>query len=219
MCVAPWEGFAERAASWTSIGARRPWLMIVAVGAVVGVLAGAAAVVVGRAGEPPASESVLPRAVRVTTTTAPPPPLLVYLAGAVNRPGIVHLAEGARLVDAIEGAGGARADADLARVNLAERVVDGTRVYVPTVGEDPPAPVAPEGGGTSGGGEGGGAPLDLNHATEDQLDALPGIGPATAAAIVAHRRDHGSFQSVDDLLQVRGIGPAKLESLRSQVRV
>jgi competence protein ComEA len=217
--VAPWQGFTERAASWTSIGARRPWVAIVVVGAVVGVLAGAAAVAVGRAGNAPAAESVLPRAVRVTTTTAAPPPLLVYLAGAVNRPGLVPLAEGARLADAIGAAGGARADADLARVNLAERVVDGTRVYVPSVGEEPPAAVAAEGGSAGGGGEHGAAPLDLNHASEDQLDGLPGVGPATAAAIVAHRRDHGPFQSVDDLLQVRGIGPAKLEALRNQVRV
>src|SRR6185295_15891937 len=123
----------------------------------------------------------------------------------------------ARVIDAVTAAGGAMSDADLDVVNLAAVVTDGERIYVPTVGEVVPVLV----GGTpdaavdttpSG-------PVDVNSATIDQLDVLPGVGPTTAAAIVAHREQHGPFQSVDQLGDVRGIGPAKLEALRGLVTV
>ncbi|MEY4174789.1 MAG: hypothetical protein RI900_1954, partial [Actinomycetota bacterium] len=95
-------------------------------------------------------------------------------------------------------------------INLAARLLDGQRVYVPRVGEAVPPGAGPE--APSG-------PLDLNSATEEQLDDLPGVGPATAAAIVAHRDSNGPFGSVDDLGEVRGIGPAKLDALRGLVTV
>ncbi|MFP5376615.1 MAG: ComEA family DNA-binding protein, partial [Acidimicrobiia bacterium] len=100
--------------------------------------------------------------------------------------------------------------------NLAARVADGERVYVPRRGEAPP-PGAP--GGGAGGAGAGSAPVDLNTATVDQLVSLPGIGPATARAIVDHRAEHGRFTSVEQLLDVRGIGEAKLAALRPLVKV
>jgi competence protein ComEA len=143
--------------------------------------------------------------------------LLVHVAGAVRVPGVHELPAGARVLDAVEVAGGLAPDADGARLNLAAPVSDGERVYVLRTGEPAPPPVA----GGSGGGTGSavGGPVDLNTADEAALDALPGVGPATAAAIVAHRQQIGRFTSVDQLLDVRGIGEAKLEALRDLVTV
>jgi competence protein ComEA len=157
-------------------------------------------------------------------------PVFVHVAGAVAAPGVVQLPAAARVVDAVAAAGGLRADADPDRVNLAAPLVDGSRVVVPAVGQEPPpesATVPPTGAGTgSAAGTDGtaaaaapGTPLDLNTATAEQLDTLPGVGPATAGAIVDHRSTNGPFDSVDALLDVRGIGDAKLEALRDLVRV
>jgi competence protein ComEA len=140
--------------------------------------------------------------------------VVVDVAGAVERPGVVRLAGAGRVTDAIAAAGGAAADADLNQVNLAAKVGDGDRIYVPRRGEaPPPAPVA---GGSSSGAPTG--PVDLNNATPEQLDALPGVGPATAKAIVQYRTQHGRFRTVDDLLSVPGIGPAKLANIKPLVR-
>jgi len=145
--------------------------------------------------------------------------------GAVRAPGIVRVRAGARVVDAIAAAGGATADADLARLNLAAPLSDGARVAVPAVGRPPPAldpgavsgtPAASGAAGASGATSG---PVNINTATAEELDQLPGIGPTTAAAIVSDRGAHGPFASVDDLQRVRGIGPSKLEQLRDLVTV
>jgi competence protein ComEA len=122
------------------------------------------------------------------------------------------------VADAIATAGGLAADADGARLNLAAPLVDGERVYVLRLGEVAPPPVAGP-SGASGGPAAPAGPLDLNTADEAALDGLPGIGPATAAAIVAHRAQIGRFTSVDQLLDVRGIGEAKLDAIRDLVRV
>lgn len=154
--------------------------------------------------------------------------LVVHAAGAVSQPGVHRLPAGSRVADLLAVAGGPTAEADVDRLNLAAPLTDGERVYVPRVGEVAVAPaVGPSGsaagspGSGSGGGTGAapGTPIDLNRATEAELDVLPGVGPATAAAIVRHREANGPFSRVDDLLEVRGIGPAKLESLRDLVRV
>ncbi|HEV3495839.1 MAG TPA: helix-hairpin-helix domain-containing protein [Actinomycetes bacterium] len=148
----------------------------------------------------------------------------VHAAGAVASPGIYALASGARVADVVTAAGGPLAEADLDRLNLAAKLADGDRVYVPRKGESLPAgPVA--GGSGAGSGSGGpttsasAGPIDLNTATIDQLDTLPGIGPATAQAIIAYRTRHGRFRSVTELLEVPGIGPSKLEAVRPLVRV
>lgn len=144
--------------------------------------------------------------------------VVVHVAGAVADPGVHTLPAGSRVVDAIEAAGGLMAEADGSRINLAAPLTDGERVYVPKVGEVAPAPVAGTSGGLASGGTAAG-PLNLNEADEAALDALPGIGPATAAAIIEHRNQIGHFTSVDQLLDVRGIGDAKLEQLRPLVTV
>ena len=158
---------------------------------------------------PMASASTSAAASTTTTTAA----LVVHAAGAVARPGLYRLAPGARVDNLVAAAGGLAADADVDRINLAAALADGERVYVPRAGEAVPAAAGTESSSSSG-------PIDLNTANESQLDALPGVGPATAKAIVDERaRRGGRFTSVDDLLNVRGIGPAKLEQLRSLVTV
>lgn len=136
--------------------------------------------------------------------------LVVDVVGAVRRPGLYRLTNGSRVADAVEAAGGETRRADPTLVNLAAPVVDGEQVVVP-------ARVA--GGGAVPGASSAGAsgPLDLNSATLEQLDALPGIGPATAQKILDYRQQHGAFTSVDELDAVPGIGPAKLDQLKGLV--
>ena len=161
-------------------------------------------------------------------TGAVPTEVVVHVAGAVVTPGVQRLPAGARVVDAVDRSGGARPDAELARVNLAAPLVDGQQVYVPVAGETVPAPPP---GASSPAGAGGRSPagpsvdggsgqlVNLNSATAEELDTLPGVGPATAEAILSHRDANGPFTSVDQLLDVRGIGDAKLEQLRDLVTV
>lgn len=146
--------------------------------------------------------------------------VVVHVAGQVGRPGLVEVPSGSRLQDAIEAAGGATGEADLAAVNLARPVVDGEQVYVPSTADER-AP-ASWGGGTTGAGgpDGGGSGLvDLNTADVGALDALPGIGPVLAQRILDWRTEHGRFTSVDELGEVAGIGPTVLERLRPLVVV
>jgi competence protein ComEA len=158
-----------------------------------------------------------------STTATASTEVVVHVAGAVVSPGVRRLPPGSRVTDALDAAGGALPGADLPRVNLAAPLVDGQQVYVPKPGEDVPIAAGsglPGGAGVAGsGGVVPGTPVDLNTATAEQLDTLPGVGPATAAAIIAHREQHGPFTSVDQLLDVRGIGEAKLEQLRDLVSV
>ena len=162
---------------------------------------------------PPPEESMA-RADRrpAMTATTVPTEFVVHAAGAVRRPGVYRVGPGARVTDVIDAAGGAAPDADLNRLNLAAPVGDGSQVYVPRLGETVPASTASGPGAPAG-------PLDLNTATLEQLDELPGVGPATSKAILAERDRRGRFRSVDDLLDVRGIGPAKLDALRDLVTV
>ena len=150
--------------------------------------------------------------------------MIVHVSGDVARPGVVSLQADARVHDAVEAAGGANDSADLDRVNLAAPVVDGERIHVPAVGEDEPVLVpsvrpAPATNANSAGATPTAIVVDLNRAGQSELEALPGVGPATAIAIVETRDQRGPFLSVDELLEVDGIGPAKLEQLRAHVRV
>ena len=159
---------------------------------------------------------------------APAGRIVVHVVGAVVSPGVVVLADGARVADAIAAAGGAASDADTEQLNLARVLGDGEQVRVPHAGEqlvapDPgPSPPGASGGGAagaSGGSTPGGGVVNINTAGAAELESLPGIGPALAARIVEYRDGHGPFASVDDLADVPGIGPAKLEALRSQATV
>ena len=135
--------------------------------------------------------------------------LVVDVVGAVRRPGLYHLREGTRIADAVAAAGGTIAKADPAGVNLAAPLADGEQVVVPGSGAaaalSPPAGASPS------------APLDLNTATAEQLDGLPGIGPSTAAQILAYRQAHGAFHSVEELHAVPGIGPSRIAQLKGLV--
>jgi competence protein ComEA len=135
--------------------------------------------------------------------------VVVDVAGAVRRPGLYRLARDARVADAIAAAGGASPRADVDAVNLAAPVADGIQVLVPRRGG---------GSGLSAGGSGAASgPVDLNSATVEQLDALPGIGPSTAAKIIAYRQAHGAFRSLSELDAVPGIGAGRLAQLKGLV--
>ncbi len=145
---------------------------------------------------------------------------VVHVVGAVRRPGVYRLRLGQRVEDAIRRAGGARGNTDLQAINLAAKIADGQQVVVPRRAA---AGAATGGGGVgaavSGGGTASSAPINLNSATAEQLDTLDGVGPATVQKILEYRAQHGGFSSVDDLAQVSGIGPKKLEALKAQVTV
>lgn len=143
--------------------------------------------------------------------------VVVDVTGGVGHPGLVHLPAGSRVADAVAAAGGLTGDAEAAGVNQARVVADGEQVRVPRKGEQPPPAPGPVGAAGSAGAPA--APVDLNRATPVELDGLPGVGPATAAAIVTWRDGHHGFRRVEDLLDVPGIGPARLERLRPLVRV
>lgn len=135
---------------------------------------------------------------------------LVHVAGAVRRPGVYPIAPGARVIAVIRRAGGPTRRADMSALNLAAPVQDGQQVLVPSR-------VAVGGGAPGAAGGSGSGPVSLSSADAEALDGLDGIGPTLAERIVEWRAAHGGFASVDQLLEVPGIGPARLESLRSQV--
>jgi len=174
-------------------------------------------------GSAPPVVTLPPPATTVPVATAPAAStaLTVHVAGAVARAGVYRLDPSARVIDAVDAAGGPVADADLDALNLAAPLADGERVYVPHAGEIDPAAVpsgVPAAAGDPDAATNHG-PVDLNTATAEDLESLPGVGPATAAAIVDDRTRNGPFASVDDLERVPGIGPAKLAALRDQVMV
>ncbi|HEY7668087.1 MAG TPA: ComEA family DNA-binding protein [Actinomycetota bacterium] len=146
---------------------------------------------------------------------SPAAPVIVDVAGWVRTPGVYEFSSGDRIVDAIARAGGARRGADLAALNLAAPLVDGTQILVPREGEAPPAGVV---GAVATGGAAGGL-VNINTASATELEALPGIGEVLAATIVAYRDEHGPFASVDQLEDVSGIGPSTLEELRDLVTI
>jgi competence protein ComEA len=165
-------------------------------------------------------------------TAGPDHPVVVSVVGLVHTPGLVTLAPGARIADALQAAGGAVDGADTIGLNMARPLGDGEQIVVGlapaagqpsalgssiTSGSPSPskAPTPVPGSGKPKAGE----VVDLNSATVEQLDALPGVGPITATAIVAWRQAHGKFTSVDQLADVDGIGPARLDKLRALVRV
>lgn len=219
-----WQSWSARSA--VPIDDRLPFLVERAEGASPET-SGAAADISGdsaEAGSPtPALGGVPDEPAVLSDEQSKPSILIVHVSGDVGRPGVVEVTEGDRVNDAIEAAGGANDSADLDRVNLAAPVVDGERIHVPAFGEiDQPVlvePIRPA--------EGDEAPtpgstpvvVDLNRAGLAELESLSGVGPATAQAIIDTREARGPFRSVDELLEVDGIGPGKLEELRPHVWV
>lgn len=161
-----------------------------------------------------------------------PTKVVVHVAGGVLSPGVYEFEPGARVKDALERAGGSKADASLDDINLSAKLVDGEQVYVPLKSEDPPAEVAKvaevyagsrakSAGAKAKSSSKSLAPksVSLNTATAAELDRLPGVGPSTAAKIIAYRQDHGGFSSIDEVLAVKGIGHKKLAEMRPYLRL
>jgi competence protein ComEA len=139
--------------------------------------------------------------------------LFVHVAGGVRRPGLYKLPDGSRVADALDAARGAVPNADLDLINLAERVVDGMQVYVPRRGESAPAAASASPSGPADGS----SLVNINTADQVALETIPGIGPVKASAIIDYRESVGPFDSVEELLEVNGIGPSTLESMREYV--
>jgi competence protein ComEA len=154
-----------------------------------------------------------PGAAQASSPTPSAVPLIVDVAGAVRTPGVYEFAEGDRVVDAIERAGGPMPKADLSLLNLAAMLTDGTQILVPKTG---PAVNGVPGGAAPGSSSG---LININTASATELEALSGIGEVLAAAIVEYRTQNGPFTSVDQLDDVSGIGPATLEEFRDQITV
>ncbi len=223
-------GGAGRKFAVPSPGALADRLGMSATAVVLGVLGIIGAAIGGwwalRAPSGPDPAEILPMAGSVEIPVPVPSPvpdpgrIVVDVVGAVARPGLHELPAASRVADAVAAAGGLTTEADRMRLNLAEPLIDGSRLWVPAVGEavgpDVVAVTAGSGAGP-GAGAGGGrlsTPLNVNTAGATALEELPGIGPALAAAIVEHRQRHGPFATVDELVEVSGIGSAKLEQIR-----
>ncbi len=157
-----------------------------------------------RRGAPPPVPAMAPAP---ASTAATPPTATVHVTGAVVEPGLVVVPEGSRVADVIAAAGGSTGSADLGAINLAQTVADGDRVHIPNVGERIEQPTAEPGG------------VDLNRASAVELETLDGVGPVLARRIVEWRDAHGPFATVEDLLDVPGIGEAKLAGMRDGIAV
>lgn len=138
----------------------------------------------------------------------------VHVVGAVMRPGVYSLSAGSRASDAVAAAGGLLGNAEQSGINLARQVADGEQLVVPVEGAGPATAA-----GASVGGKAAGGSVDLNTATAAELDTLPGVGPATAAKIIADRTENGPFRTTEDLMRVPGIGATRFESLKALVVV
>ena len=154
----------------------------------------------------------------VVSPTVAPQSVRVHVAGAVAIPGVYTLHPDDRIVDAIAAAGGETLEAESSRLNLAQRVQDGARYYVPELAEEFPPDAAP-GPSAAGGAPPANGLIDLNNASGAVLETLPGIGPALAGAIVSYRESNGPFQSVEELVNVPRIGPLTLGKIRLLVTV
>lgn len=150
-------------------------------------------------------------------TSSPRPAIGVYVTGAVARPGVYSLQQGDRVADAVQAAGGLTPDADGSGVNLAQHISDEQHIRVPRIGESPP--VAASGPPPATGALGTPTRLNVNTATQAELEGLPGVGPVTARAIIDYRTAKGPFQRVEDLLNVPRIGEATVSRLRPLVSV
>jgi len=213
---------------------RQPWwasallfsrehVVVVAVALVVGVIFAVMTYQRSRPDPMPAAPQVSISAAQTPEPTPTPTPMVkVHVLGAVAHPGVVTLPEGSRVEDAIAAAGGLSANADPALLNLAAVVADGSQIVIGTLG-NPAGEVNGASGGTSGSSgtsnDGTGVKVNINTASETELETLPGIGPVTAGKIIAWRTDNGRFSTVDELQEVSGIGPKTMAQLEPYVTV
>lgn len=156
----------------------------------------------------------------VPTSTATAMPLRVYITGAVLHPDVYRLAPGCIVKDAIEAAGGVTSDADLVRINLAQELHDQQQVYVPRIGEADAPPAVTDGLPAPSSSEGApGGKVNINTATLEELDTLPGIGPALAEGIMEFREANGPFKSIEEITLVSGIGQVTFEKMKDRISV
>ena len=208
------EPLRERLSEWIATAGRRQLAAVAIVGALT--VAGAVFWYVRSLPKPVAITSTAGGSGGDAVPTAAPSPatIVVDVAGWVQHPGVYDFAQGDRVIDAIRRAGGARPGAELTALNLAALLTDAQQVLVPRR--------APAGGGTAvpgAGGAGADAKVNLNTATLDQLESLPGIGPVLAQRILDHRTEHGPFTSIDELKDVSGIGEKRFADLEPHVTV
>jgi competence protein ComEA len=235
------ESKAGGASSWVAAVRADPGRAgVIALGAVGVVAVLVTLFTLARDDSPPVTSAKLPPVQMVSSasptptagTPAPGQLVVVSVVGLVGKPGLVTLEPGARIADALTAAGGPLDGADLLDLNMARRLADGEQIVVgiaPLPGEPavmgssispgPSAAASSDPAAVPGGAAAPDGSVDLNNATAEQLDTLPGIGPVTAAAIVAWRAANGRFNSVDQLGDVDGIGPARLDKLRDRVHV
>jgi competence protein ComEA len=152
------------------------------------------------------------------TASKPVSKIVVHVLGAVRHPGLVRLPDKSRVQDAIDAAGGLTNRADPGELNLAQLLGDGQQVVIGTT-TDPAGEVRDQPGSGSGGSAAAAVALDLNHASQPQLEELPGVGPVTAQAILAWRQQHGRFSRIEELQEVDGIGPKTYAEIAPHVRV
>jgi competence protein ComEA len=220
------------------VGLSRRQIIAYAAVAVVVVAIGVRYVVLPRQAGPPEAQAVVLAPVAASpamqgaaggaaepagTAVSPGPDLVVYVCGAVRSPGVVRLPAGARVTDALEIAGGPTAKAELAAVNLAAPLTDGQQIVVPEKGAGGAvaagSATAAGLGVTEGGAAAPGALVNINSATLEELDALDGVGPATAQKIVDYRTEHGGFRTIDEIKEVPGIGDAKFAAMKDAITV
>lgn len=171
---------------------------------------------VGEGGESEASESDLGASNPAPAADDAPVTLVVHVDGFVANPGVYELADGSRVADAIEAAGGLSDGADTTSLNLAAPLADGEKVHVPEEGEELPSGATEGGAGVAQGSVG---PVNINTAGVAELDALPGVGESTALAIIEDRERNGPFTAPEDLMRVSGIGEKKYAKLEGMICV
>lgn len=145
--------------------------------------------------------------------------IVVHVTGCVVEEGIVKLKVGDRIADAIEQAGGTTSDADMSKVNLAYKLKDGQKLYIPSNIDEEATIVSEKGEGIAEGETQSSGKVNINTATQTELETLSGIGPSTALKIIQYRNDNGEFSSIEDIKNVSGIGEAKYESIKDSIEV
>jgi competence protein ComEA len=190
---------------------------LVGIGAVAGVALVSLILLVNNRTQPAPILITPPPPTPTAGPTETPVMIRVYVSGEVRHPAVYELAPGSIAQDAVTAAGGFTADANQVAINLALPLADGMQLHVPGPDAPTPGPGLIDGAASVPGAPQG--PININMATLEQLDTLPGIGPSTAGNIIDYRQSNGPFQSVDDVINVPGIGPVKLEQIRPLITV